>query len=580
MRALDPTGSTSNSSNPVPSNPEPITDPSVAQQPKIGKNGLTKKPTKKELKAAKAAKRAQVASAKALPASTTPLESMSARSPAAKTAVDGGKGLNNDMDSVLDRLMPFDSDGDVSMPLDQNNIPVDSNDIPIDPVLCGPAAAVAVPHVSEPVLAPLLLEEHISPIVQAFGALEPTKAIHSYHVLDSTMRDFVYRPSDTLLAAPPSALPPVPVVSPTPSTIASTPPAAAPPAAFPVRTPAAPPASTPPAHTPSAPTPARTSSAPTPAPTPPGRIPAASLAVTPTTRTPLGPRAPTPPPRAPPVPTPPAGVAPAPPVPTPPARPAQTPPAPTPPAHPAPTTPPAPTPPARPAQTPPAHPLPILTADAFPQSRTACNPPKAPKDFANPRGGGSRGRGSGRARGARGGRGGSQGATARDAGYTWLQTYDDDGNAVALPLDTPLPGPSRHEVQRIRGLEKAQDEAEAATQADAAWRKSLVHNPAGGADLVILPPPKPRKRAGEDISLELPEGSKRVRRPAASREMPIPLSGRPVPGAADGRQAQADAELLKKLQGGKQGKESNKRKRKEDAENEAENAVRIAKKRR
>ncbi|KAF7340928.1 hypothetical protein MSAN_02077800 [Mycena sanguinolenta] len=691
MRALNPTASTSDSSN-----SQPVQDASIAlQQPKVGKNGLTKKPTKKELKAAKAVKRAQGASAEASRTTTTPLKSTSAGDIVAKTGVDGGEGFD-DADSILDGLMPFDSNGDTNMPLDQNDIPIDPvlcggpaavavpNVIPIDPVLCG-AVPNVVPNL-KPELAPLPLEQHISPLVQAFGAVGLTAAIPSYRGLESTMRDFVYRPNDTPAATP--RFPPWPVQVPSPRAPPSPEAANLPAAATlgpgvspartplsqalattPVRTPFAPPAATPPAHTPPASTPpARTPAsrpAPTPtarlpfavpaatllanmppASTPPVRTPAARPAPTPTAHTPSAPPATTPPAQTPPAstpPTPPARTSPAPPAPTPPARtpPAPTPPAgapaarpvptptvytpsalpattlpaqmspastpPTPPARtspapPAPTpparTPPAPSPPARtppapPASSPPAHippgpsqtpcPLPVLSAEAFPQSRTPCNPPKAPKVSANTRGGGgSRGRGGGRARGGgmRGGlRGGRRAETARDVGYTWLQTYDDDGNAVALPLDTPLPGPSREEVQRIRGMEKERDEAEAAAREDAAWRKSLVHNPAGGADLVILPPPKTRKRDGEDTSLELPEGSKRVRRPAASREMPIPLSARPVPGAADARQAELDADLLRRLQDGKQGKETKKRKCKDDAERNSENVAPVAKKR-
>ncbi|KAF7373741.1 hypothetical protein MSAN_00585300 [Mycena sanguinolenta] len=154
---------------------------------------------------------------------------------------------------------------------------------------------------------------------------------------------------------------------------------------------------------------------------------------------------------------------------------------------------------------------------------------------------------------------------------------------VPLPLDTPLPGPSLHEVQQIRNREEARDKAVEAARAEAEWRRSLVHNPAGGADLVILPPLKPHRKTGEDISLELPEGSKRVRKPAASREMPVPLSAQPVPGAADAKQAQLDQELLQKLQGGKQGNETKKRKRKDNLENsgaDVESTAPVTKKRR
>ncbi|KAF8181030.1 hypothetical protein K438DRAFT_1768200 [Mycena galopus ATCC 62051] len=75
-----------------------------------------------------------------------------------------------------------------------------------------------------------------------------------------------------------------------------------------------------------------------------------------------------------------------------------------------------------------------------------------------------------------------------------------------------------------------------------------------GADLIILLPSKPRRRDGEDSSLELPDGAKR---------------------AADARQAQIDKYLLRRLQEGKQTK---KRKRK-DSENDGENTAPTSKKR-
>ncbi|KAF7360928.1 hypothetical protein MSAN_01122800 [Mycena sanguinolenta] len=230
-----------------------------------------------------------------------------------------------------------------------------------------------------------------------------------------------------------------------------------------------------------------------------------------------------------------------------------------------------------PHATPPA-PTPVLSATAFPQSRPLCNAPLPPPvnrpTNPPPRRGASRGGGRGGSRGR--GRGGGRSLTAREVGYTFLQTYDDAGNPVPLSLDTPLPGPTREEVREIRDREKTLDAAAEAMRAEEAWRKSLLHNPAGGADLIVLPLSQSRRKDGEDRSLELPEGTKRTRRPAASREMPVPLSARPVPGAADARQAQADADLLRRLQGGKQGKESKKRTRKDDTEN----AAPVAKKRR
>ncbi|KAJ7226461.1 hypothetical protein B0H12DRAFT_1240596 [Mycena haematopus] len=247
------------------------------------------------------------------------------------------------------------------------------------------------------------------------------------------------------------------------------------------------------------------------------------------------------------------------------------------------------------APAPPASSSAGLSAIAFPNSRPSSNAPLPPKGPPGERGrgrGGSGGRGRGtrggararggggaRARGggaarARGGgaaraRGGGGGRTARDLGYTWLQTYDDEGQPIALPLDTVLPSLSRHEVQDLRDREKARDASVDAAEKDVAWRRSLLHNPAGGADLIILPPLKTSKRgAEEDTSLELPEGTKRVRKPAPSREMPIPLSARPAPGVADAKQAKLDEELLQRLQGGKAGKQTTTKKKRQHDEDE------------
>ncbi|KAJ6448835.1 hypothetical protein C8R45DRAFT_947753 [Mycena sanguinolenta] len=675
LRALDATTSPSNSSSiPVPSNSDVLPDSSMIPA-KIGKNGLSKKPTKKELKAAKAAKRA---SAKA----SAELNSISVPLTAANNNTTAGGGFDNDEDFMLDSLMSFDPSNDTSMPMHQDNIP-------IDPVLCGGLTTTnhpvlhggptAADHVlnATPHPASLLSEEQSSPLVQAFGSLTTSTVKSSHVALDSAMRGFVYRPDASpasffppvlstpaptraRAASPPTPPAPAPFALSTPSapstsTPASTPrapaastptpPARAPstlPTSTPASTPRAPAASTPtpPAPTPSTlstSTPVSTRGVPTTStPTPPAPAPSMLSMSTPVS-TPRGPAASTLTPPPPTVPTPfvpsttprasrapvtlstPPMVTPPPPTsfvpsstshaPTTPSMPvvppraarrpsvpvstprgppggpavSSTPPVPAPPTPtPAPTapashgtpstqlvpTPPTQTPSIPPVPTPPATVHPALSSTAFLQSRTPCNAPKAPKASAGR--GGNRGRG-GRARGVRGARGGGgRGATARDAGYTWLQTYDADGNTVPLPLDTVLPGPSRDEVRRIRGVEKARDEAEEAKEADAAWRKSLVHNPAGGADLVIfppLPPPKSRKTDVDNSSLVLPQGTKRVRRPAASREMPIPLSARPVPGAADARQAKLDEELLKRLQGGtqKHGEQTGKRKRKDDS---------------
>jgi hypothetical protein len=103
-------------------------------------------------------------------------------------------------------------------------------------------------------------------------------------------------------------------------------------------------------------------------------------------------------------------------------------------------------------------------------------------------------------------------------------------------------------VQAVQERERARDGAAKAAEVEAAWERKRLHNPAGGADLLILLPL--RKRGADDESLELPEGSKRVRKPEMSRAMPIPLSVKcPKVGEADARAAREDADLLKRLQG-------------------------------
>ncbi|KAJ6449869.1 hypothetical protein C8R45DRAFT_947148 [Mycena sanguinolenta] len=587
LRALDPTTSMSNSTSIAgPSNSEPLLESLMPK--KIRKNGLVKKPTKKELKAAKAAKRA---SAKALADAARLPSPISVPPTMAKTNAAAGDILHNGEDLMLDGLMSFDSPGDESIPVDQDDIPIDPvlrgglttmQHVPIDPVLhAGPTTTGLVSNAT-PHLAPLPSEEHSSPIVQAFGSLTTPTAKSSHVALDSAMQSFVYPSTPPQANGPAGSSVSTPCTPAAPST--STPASNAPVALFTPTSPASRPSvpfSTPRTFTPASTcrTLAALSTQTPPAPTPsvPSSIPRASAT----------PSSPAVPPRAAskpsvPVSTPwaPSG-APA----TPSTPPVQTPPSPIlPPTLRAPT-PPTPTHSVPPIPTPAAPVHPALSSTAFPHSRTPCNPPKVPKVSTEQKTsvarGGNRGQGA-RARGVREGAygGGGRGATARDAGYTWLQTYDADGNTVPLPLDTVLLGLSRDELQQIQGVEKARVEAEAAAQVDAEWRKSLVHNPAGGVDLVIfpaLPPPKSRKRDGDSSSLELPEGTKRVRRPAVSREMPIPLSARPVPGAVDTRQAKLDEELLKRLQGGNQKHEEQtaKRKRKNDGN---ENLAPVAKK--
>ncbi|KAJ7024509.1 hypothetical protein C8F04DRAFT_1270207 [Mycena alexandri] len=189
----------------------------------------------------------------------------------------------------------------------------------------------------------------------------------------------------------------------------------------------------------------------------------------------------------------------------------------------------------------------VLDADRFPESRPPCKPP------AGARGGAARGRGAlrgargrgGTGRGAsRGGGGGGRsitGKTAVQLGYTFMQTYDDDGNAVALPMDTVVqPARSAAESKRIREVER---------KGKTAPRKNPLHNPDGFHDLVVFPGPNAgpnaRKHALLELPAEQPEGSKRIRR-ATTRDVPVPVSYKPtvVPGAADAAQAEDDAKWV------------------------------------
>ncbi|KAJ6477134.1 hypothetical protein C8R47DRAFT_1075456 [Mycena vitilis] len=179
--------------------------------------------------------------------------------------------------------------------------------------------------------------------------------------------------------------------------------------------------------------------------------------------------------------------------------------------------------------------------NSFPESRPMCKPPALPKPAASgggrgvgkSRGGAGRGRGRGRG-GVAGGTGSGGVPAAAAPAFAFLQTYDGNGGTIPLPLGTPVPGPSKTEIRDLREREKARDKAVKVKEAAEALRKKTVHNPAGGADLVIL----------------LPE--KRTRKPAAERGMPIPVSlRRPLPGEADARAKEADDELVRRLKGGK-----------------------------
>ncbi|KAJ7758443.1 hypothetical protein DFH07DRAFT_958289 [Mycena maculata] len=169
-----------------------------------------------------------------------------------------------------------------------------------------------------------------------------------------------------------------------------------------------------------------------------------------------------------------------------------------------------------------------LSANNFLQSRPMCKPPMAPR---------SGGRGAPRGRG--GGRGGKKrGGAADHPPGAFLQTYDDDGNIVPLPLGTQVEGVPSSRRKQIRDMEKERDgRGDTATGSSNAAPSTPLHlrNPDGTSDLLVTGsrPPNPRP---EDIIR-----SKRVRKPAASREMPEPLT-------KDTKQKLDDAALAKKLQ--------------------------------
>ncbi|KAJ6467625.1 hypothetical protein C8R47DRAFT_1223534 [Mycena vitilis] len=164
-----------------------------------------------------------------------------------------------------------------------------------------------------------------------------------------------------------------------------------------------------------------------------------------------------------------------------------------------------------------------LTADDFPQSRPMCNAPPAPSVGQGTRGGqGGRGRGSGtrgqgasrgaaRGRGGRTGRGSGSAAVGEGSGGEFLQTYDNDGNIIPLPLGTPVETVSRARTQEIRKAAQQRDSAKARA---ARARDNGVH---------VFPPPPPGHEAlrAEPAAL----GG----RPAAAPTMPSvppPLSPR------------------------------------------------------
>ncbi|KAJ6585962.1 hypothetical protein B0H19DRAFT_1250708 [Mycena capillaripes] len=606
------------SDDPSPEPPQATPTP-PSKKTKVGKNGLAQKPTKREMKAAaKAAKAARavvtaaVASPPAAPVAATatswddPLRNntLLVLDPVADTVVDApnrdydfddlawdnGTGLSGN-DSGAGMAPSWLSDGD--------------GDVPIDPALLATAATSNVDD-TPPTNETLVPDPHMSPIVQAFGALAPTAAIpsSSYQALNSSLATFVYPPPIPLSITSPSQSS-SPLVSSlrkgqTPAFSASQP------------SPSSIPFSQPNPFAPATPSPLRHSSMSTAGPPstpkltallsrlgqsspseptatvvkpqPPAVTPSASQSSPapqqrPTPRPLHGSSATTPPryrcrPDSPPhvsstsgtTSRPSSSPTPAPlPSPTPASLPSRTPATASTAAPPAASSTPAA---ASTTNVPSSNGLEDdgLAFDAYPESRPMCNaplPPKAPARGGAPASGASRGGRGGGSRVARSGHGGAawgrRGGAARGGrgggartgvteGFTWMQTYDDDGNTVPLPLDTLLPGPSRQEVGEIWEREKVRDNAAKAAELEAERRRKALFNVAGDHDLVIVPPLHPRKKPSEDVSVELPEGSKRVRKPAASREMPLPISfKRPKPGEADARAAKEDDDLVKRL---------------------------------
>ncbi|KAJ7016058.1 hypothetical protein C8F04DRAFT_1203527 [Mycena alexandri] len=164
--------------------------------------------------------------------------------------------------------------------------------------------------------------------------------------------------------------------------------------------------------------------------------------------------------------------------------------------------------------------------ESYPESQPICNvhlPAKPPVgSSASGSGSGARGGGGGGGHGGRGsvgrvgrgGRGWGKGVrkTGSSEGYSFMQTYDDAGNVVPLALDTLVSVLTPTESARIRKVNQV----------------GLL-----------------------EVPVELPEGSKHVKKLPASREIPVPLSykSRVVPGVADVKSAQEDAALLARLKG-------------------------------
>ncbi|KAJ7699403.1 hypothetical protein B0H16DRAFT_1749436 [Mycena metata] len=209
----------------------------------------------------------------------------------------------------------------------------------------------------------------------------------------------------------------------------------------------------------------------------------------------------------------------------------------------------------------------VLTPEHFPDSRPLCKPPLAAqvetshegtappgrgrgRGRGTTRGGGaSRGRGRGAGGNIGGGGGNIAGKTAAELGYSFMQTYDGNGNVVPLPLDTVVQPAPTTDSRRIQAMQKT---AARGKKGKVAPRKNPLHNPDGHHDLVVFPSPNAPKPGLLDLPAELPEGSKRAKR-APNRDIPMPLSykSQVMPGAADAAQAKHDAMWVEKLASGK-----------------------------
>ncbi|KAJ7117999.1 hypothetical protein C8R43DRAFT_960501 [Mycena crocata] len=192
---------------------------------------------------------------------------------------------------------------------------------------------------------------------------------------------------------------------------------------------------------------------------------------------------------------------------------------------------------------PPSQPPSGLTATNFPQSRPMSNPPREGSGSGGTRGGPRGGRGGtrGGARGGRGaprgqGRGGNAGAGRKPLAF--VQTYDDAGGIINLPLSTSLaPAVSREQLKQIRDGEKARDATRKRVQA-------RLRNTSGNYDAVVFPPPP----AGHE-ALQAEPGAlgARVRRPPAGRadylyEPPVKRTREEIRENAEKRKRKADTE--------------------------------------